>query len=151
MLTKPEGLGLSLLDAVSLAPPFTFYNHRIIGFKLEGILRGHLVQSPGIIIFILKISVFLSCHYFDISVLPWYTNKSFSFWVRCELQMHTEAPGPGESPGVHWPAKGWDSKGQECSFGGGGCLSSVSQGQRPLPCPLRECVRVPSCCLSPSP
>ena len=54
---KSESLGFSLLEVVSLAPPFTFYNHRIMGFKLEGILRGHLIQSLGRSIFILKISL----------------------------------------------------------------------------------------------
>ena len=62
-----------------------FGNHRITDFKLEGILRGHRVQSPDIIIFILQIK--LSCHYCDICV-----NKPFSSWVRCELQLHTGAP-----------------------------------------------------------
>lgn len=66
---KSESLGFSLLEVVSLAPPFTFYNHRIVDFKLEGILKGHPVQSPGIIIFILQVR--LSCHYCDISVIPW--------------------------------------------------------------------------------
>lgn len=50
-------------------PPFIFYYDGIMDFKLVGILRGHPVQFPGIIIFILPI-LRLSCHYCDMSVIP---------------------------------------------------------------------------------
>lgn len=65
---KSESLSFSLLEVVSLALPFIFYHYRIMDLKLEGIFRGHLIQSPGIIIFLLQIR--LSCHYCDIPVTP---------------------------------------------------------------------------------
>ena len=91
---KSQSLGFSLSEVVSLAPPFTFYNHEILEFKPEGILRGHLVQCPGIMISVLKIETVLGCPPFALSVLPWYSKPSSS-WVRCEVQVHTGGPASG--------------------------------------------------------
>lgn len=135
---KSQSLGFSLLKVVSLAPPFTFYNHGILDFKPEGSFKRSSGAVPWHNDGCFEDETVLGGSSAE-CVLSWYS-KPFSSRVRCELQGRTGAPA---SRGIERDETVVLLLGSKA-----GSLSSRPQRQ---PCRLRGSVRIPFHCLSPSP
>lgn len=102
---KSQSLGFSLLKVVSLAPPFTFYNHGILDFKPEGSFKRSSGPVPWHNDGCFEDETVLGCPSFAICVLFW-CSKPFSSWVRCSgRQRH----GTGLDDGAPPREQGWVS------------------------------------------